>query len=234
MKRKYNKYNLEIVKNTFNTEGYELISVEYINPHVKLKYICPNGHKHKISWNKWLLGRRCPYCSKKVKYKLNDIRKIFKSNGYTLLTDVYDNVFAKLNYICDKGHVGYVTWHNWKTNGARCMKCKHEKMIGNGNPNWQGGISCEPYCYEWSFKEFKEYIKERDSNRCMNPDCWGNIHRLSIHHIDYNKKNCVPENLITLCASCNSRANKDREWHKAWYSVILQRRYNYQETTNAQ
>ena len=107
--------------------------------------------------------------------------------------------------------------------------CYHERLsvkrLAEGNPAWKGGISCEPYCYEWSFKEFKEYIKERDDNKCLNPDCFGNIHRLNVHHIDYNKKNCEPENLITLCASCNSRANKDREWHEAWYLAIIYRRY---------
>lgn len=226
------KPSIEFVKSEFKKEGYILLSTDYRNAHQKLNYVCSNNHEHKITWKLWRRGARCAYCSKRVKYRLDDIRKTFEADGYTLLTNVYKDVFAKLKYVCDKGHVGYVTWHNWKKNGARCIKCKCEKMLGEGNPNWKGGISCEPYCYEWFFKEFKEYIKERDGNRCLNPDCWGNIHRLSVHHIDYNKKNCGPENLITLCASCNSRANKDREWHEAWYSVILQRRYNYQETTN--
>ena len=101
---------------------------------------------------------------------------------------------------------------------------KSGKLMGFENPNWKGGISCEPYCDVWLDKEFKESIKERDGHQCLNPDCFGNIHRLSVHHIDYNKKNCKPENLITLCTSCNSRANKDREWHKSWYKAIIYRR----------
>ncbi len=55
--------------------------------------------------------------------------------------------------------------------------------------------------------------------------CFGNIHRLSVHHIDYVKKNCGPENLITLCASCDSRANKDRKWHTARYEALIYRRH---------
>ena len=27
------------------------------------------------------------------------------------------------------------------------------------------------------------------------------------YHINYNKKDCRPKNLITLCRSCNARAN---------------------------
>ena len=94
-------------------------------------------------------------------------------------------------------------------------------ISGPNNPSWKGGISCEPYCFEWSSKEFKDFIKERDGYSCLNPDCWKTSRRLSIHHIDYNKKNCDPSNLITLCTSCNSRANKDREWHTSWYQTIM-------------
>jgi len=108
----------------------------------------------------------------------------------------------------------------------KISKNKIGKCMGKNNSNWKGGISCEPYCQNWS-SDLKEYIKERDENRCLNPDCLGNIHRLSVHHIDYNKKNCEPQNLITLCTSCNSRANKDREWHEAWYQTIMYRRYDY-------
>lgn len=93
------------------------------------------------------------------------------------------------------------------------------------SPVWCGGTSFEPYCYEWSFKEFKDLIKKRDGDVCLNPDCRHNSKRLAIHHIDYNKKNCSPGNLITLCNSCNGRANGNRKWHKAWYQAIMYNRY---------
>ena len=50
------------------------------------------------------------------------------------------------------------------------------------------------------------------------------LHKLHVHHIDYNKKNCKKSNLITICRSCNSMANKDRSWHKAWYNAIMLQR----------
>ena len=104
------------------------------------------------------------------------------------------------------------------------MRKNHADFSLDKHPGWKGGISCEPYCFEWSSKEFKDMIKDRDENRCLNPDCWKSSYRLSAHHIDYNKKNCEPENLITLCVSCNSRANSEREWHKFWYTAIMERR----------
>ena len=102
----------------------------------------------------------------------------------------------------------------------------HADNSGPLNPNWKGGISCEPYCDVWADKEYKESILERDNHRCQNPDCWGTSERLSVHHIDYNKKNCRPENLITLCNSCNSRANKNREcWQKLYKDIMIKLGY---------
>ena len=95
------------------------------------------------------------------------------------------------------------------------------KMSGEGNPNWQGGLSYEPYCPLWKDKEYKDYIKERDSNKCSNPDCNGKSTRLCIHHINYDKKDCRPGNLITVCRSCNARANFNRGmWEMLYVEVI--------------
>jgi hypothetical protein len=97
---------------------------------------------------------------------------------------------------------------------------KSKKKIsrpGSANPNWKGGIACEPYCQVWGDQEYKESIKERDSYRCLNPLCNHECKYLCLHHIDYNKKNCTPLNLITLCKSCNSKANFDRPWYTSWY-----------------
>lgn len=98
-------------------------------------------------------------------------------------------------------------------------------IIGENNPNWRGGISCDPYCDAWHDKEYKEEIKKRDGYKCLNPDCYKNDDVLSVHHINYNKQDCRPLNLITLCRSCNARANFYRRWHKSWYEAIIYRRY---------
>jgi hypothetical protein len=38
------------------------------------------------------------------------------------------------------------------------------------------------------------------------------------NHIDYNKKNCNPNNLISLCNSCHSKTNFDRKY---WINYFL-------------
>jgi len=86
--------------------------------------------------------------------------------------------------------------------------------------DWDGFYDKE-YCCSWSDKEYKDSIKERDDYKCQNLDCWGTAKRLSVHHIDYDKKNCKPSNLIALCASCNTRANYNRPYWQELYSYIL-------------
>jgi len=161
------------------------------------------------------------------KTKIKDahfIRSEFEKESYVLLAKEYENCSQKFEYICPNGHKHSITWGNWKA-GWRCPVCFHIKLSGPNHPNWKGGISCEPYCDIWLDKDFKESIKERDNYTCQNPNCWGTVPGdLTVHHIDYNKKSCVPENLITLCRSCNSRANKDREWHTSYYKEIMRRR----------
>jgi len=84
------------------------------------------------------------------------------------------------------------------------------KLSGQNHFNWQGGISVEPYCDAWADREFKEDIKRRDDYTCQ---LCGSKEDLCIHHVDYDKKNCSPDNLLTLCRGCNTRVNFNR---KSW------------------
>ncbi len=71
----------------------------------------------------------------------------------------------------------------------------------------------------------KDYIFERDNYKCQNPKCETDPNhprgkRLAVHHIDYDKKNVEPRNLISICATCNAKANKDREHWKTFYQNL--------------
>lgn len=111
-------------------------------------------------------------------------------------------------------------------------KEKYSKSkLGNKNPsygkvgglafNWQGGKSFELYLPEFN-KELRNFIKNRDFHICQTPNCI-NTENLHIHHMDYNKKNNNPENLITLCHSCHSKTNGKNNrlyWFKYYFEII--------------
>ncbi len=86
--------------------------------------------------------------------------------------------------------------------------------------NWKDGISYEPYSIEWTEK-LRESIKRRDEYICQNTYCTKNSNILTVHHIDYNKKNCDEFNLITLCNSCNIKANYNRIRHHKFYKNLI-------------
>jgi hypothetical protein len=219
------KPTIEYVEELFKKEGYTLLSKKYINAQTKLYYQCSNNHEHSIIYNCWQRGIRCPTCAKKVKPTIGYVKECLEKENYILLSKEYVNSTTKLDYICSNNHNNNITWHGWNS-GNRCSICRSIKFSGSGNPNWKGGLSYEPYCPIWSDKEYKQYIRDRDGNKCLNPYCSKNNSRLTIHHIDYNKKNCSPSNLITVCNSCNARANTDRDWHTTWYQALVYMRYN--------
>jgi hypothetical protein len=116
------KLNIEFIRAEFAKEGYTLLTEVYENSRQRLKYICPKGHKHKISWCGWRGGNRCPFCANKAKLTIDFIRAEFAKEGYILLTTEYRNAHQKLDYICLKGHRHAITWNSWQR-GRRCPVC---------------------------------------------------------------------------------------------------------------
>jgi len=83
---------------------------------------------------------------------------------------------------------------------------------GENNSNWQGGKSFELYGKGWT-ETLKDLVRKRDNYTCClcgKPQ--GDITH-DVHHIDFNKKNCDPTNLITLCHNCHVKTtNKKRKY----------------------
>lgn len=89
---------------------------------------------------------------------------------------------------------------------------------GENSPMWKGGISFEPYSPDFNDK-LKRKIKIRDDYTCS--ICDKKSQKLAVHHIDYDKLNSNEKNLISLCYSCHSKTNSNREnWMKFFESII--------------
>lgn len=117
------RLNIKFIEKRFRDAGYILLEKTYKNVHQKLKFICPNGHKHSISWGNWQTGRRCFYCTGTVKPTINFIKSMFEKEGYKLLTKEYKNNRQKLEYVCPNNHHHSVSWNNRKDRMARCPYC---------------------------------------------------------------------------------------------------------------
>jgi hypothetical protein len=101
------------------------------------------------------------------------------------------------------------------------------RISGPNSCHWKGGIAFEPYCNIWGDKYFKEIIKDRDHHTCQRCGITEMLsfkvynQGLTIHHINYNKKDCHLDNLITICVSCNCTANFNREYWQNLYNFII-------------
>jgi len=88
---------------------------------------------------------------------------------------------------------------------------------GKLSPNWQGGKSFEPYTTDWT-EDLKESIRKRDKYVCqlcgIHQDELSNefCKKLDVHHIDYQKDNLNPNNLISLCHRCHGKTNSNRDY----------------------
>jgi hypothetical protein len=101
-----------------------------------------------------------------------------------------------------------------KITRKKISKSNIGKTRNNGSKShfWKGGIAFEPYSSDWT-KTLKRAIRERDNYICQKCSQYGNI----VHHIDYNKKNCNPNNLITLCQKCHNKTNFNRNY---WIGIF--------------
>ncbi len=97
------------------------------------------------------------------------------------------------------------------------------------------GIPYENSRYSQEFNyTLRETIRKRDNYICQNKDCnmteeehlivYGK--NLELHHIDYNGKNSINTNLITLCKQCNVRAGYNKSYWKRYYKEMINSIYN--------
>lgn len=106
-----------------------------------------------------------------------------------------------------------------------CSKeCMFNFTINENHPNWRGGISNLPYSFDFN-EELKELIRKRDNYQCQicgkkQIDLDSFHKKLSVHHVDYNKVNQNPDNLITLCSTCHMRTNFNREYWMNYFNQL--------------
>ena len=107
---------------------------------------------------------------------------------------------------------GNIPWNKGK---------KYPQVTGEKNCNWAGGISHELYSVDWT-QTLKRSIRERDKYICQLCGAPQGDEALSVHHIDYNKKNCNPVNLVSLCRTCHLSTNCRRKYWESYFTIQLE------------
>ena len=159
----------------------------------------------------------------------------------------HHNVRGKNNYVYGKGYLraknnnGMFNKNHSDISKSKISQNRSGKCLGNKNPMaqldvrlkvsgensylWCGGISFGQYS-----KKFNNYLKDKIRNRdnrickeCSKTEL-ENKEKLTVHHIDYNKQNCEEFNLITLCRSCNSKVNFNRNYWEEHFMKKLEER----------
>jgi len=136
---------------------------------------------------------------------------------------------------CDSCNKIFINKENKAKNRFCSMKCCNDYKRNHPEQyyTWLGGKSFEPYDIKFN-NNFKNNIRKRDNQVCM----LCGIHReklskaLAIHHINYDKKLSIPENCISLCDSCHSKTNANRENWIVFFQSILSKHYSYAYSDN--
>uniref|UniRef100_A0A6M3LWH2 Putative HNH endonuclease n=1 Tax=viral metagenome TaxID=1070528 RepID=A0A6M3LWH2_9ZZZZ len=110
--------------------------------------------------------------------------------------------------------------NNYYCDEVCSTKWRIAHFSGEGNPNWQGGFSQ----YAPGFNgALREEIKKRDNYTCQL--CGATEVELAVHHINYDKDNHLPSNLISLCTNtCHSRTNGNREYWMKYFTQVINER----------
>lgn len=115
----------------------------------------------------------------------------------------------------------------------RKLSESHKGKCGDKAPNWQGGLSFEPYCVLFN-NEFRERVRNFFGRKCI--EC-GKLEvendgkRLSVHHVNFDKESCCNNNtplFACLCTSCHMKTNHNREYYEERYTTLINEKYNGQ------
>jgi hypothetical protein len=182
----------------------------------------------------------CTECKKEFKTtnksRLKFQRNFCSSNCYTIYKEksgIFKNKQRKGHKLteehkekCRKASKG----NKYRLGSKHTLEWRNKQSLrrrGNQCNFWKGGIHKFRGQYGYNFTiQLKEKIRVRDNFKCQIcgvPELELNS-RLSIHHIDYNKKNSNENNLVSLCKSCH---NKTSIGDRIYYQKLLQRGESY-------
>ena len=156
-----------------------------------------------------------------------------ESRSKIKLKDEIDNRYGRLLVIERHGfnHRGRASWlckcdcgkttitiGDYLRDGRKqsCGCLQLESRTGPNSHLWKNGKSREHYPLGWT-GTLKEQIRLKDAYTCQACGIRQTKIKLSVHHLDENKNNIHPRNLMSLCRKCHTTIHHDKTgyWQKA-------------------
>ena len=209
---------------------------------------CSIECKRKADEKKWEIIT-CRYCGKKKKFKKSDNRKYCNGECWHKYqkTDEYINSIIKKATKKRLEKYNGSSWNKGIEKQqiiAKCLNCGKTFKVFKSQINEGHGKFCSRSCGtsgkfnnfyihgngrlkdrkkgyppKWTPK-LRKQIFQRDGGFCQ---ICGKLlvynYEKQVHHIDYNKKNCNPDNLILLCIHCHGKTQINRNY---WMDYFLE------------
>jgi len=178
----------------------------------------------------------CSFCGREYNIKKTRLDKNTINNycSNKCKTEALKTKIKKVCPICGKDF--FIQPHQMKKGyGIYCSsecygKWMSSNIKGENHPQWQGGISFEPYCILFNNK-FKERVREFFDNKCVICDKTKeeNGRALCVHHVNYDKETCCNDSerlFVPLCRSCHSKTNSHREYWQEYFTQLINKKYD--------
>lgn len=220
IKNKNHKENIKLFGITCLICKRKFLSLAY---HLTTHNITSREYKIKFGEDSILSEYLRNKISNTIQCKWDDIHSIYHTDEYKTKNIFFKDKHGINNPFYGKKHTDktkkIISLHHIDISGDK-NPMYDIRQFGDKNPNWKGGKSTS-FSYGIEFNnDLKKRIKERDLHRCFLCDT---PYELCVHHIDYNKGNSSPTNLITLCRRDNNLVNIHRGLWEEYFKIINNR-----------
>lgn len=135
-RNKSQKHTYEYVKSFIENDGFSLLSTEYANNKSPLTIECNNKHIYQQTFSDFAGGHRCRQCQYEnngdiFRKSYSEVKSYIEDEGYSLLSDIYNNSKKKLEIKCDGGHVFSMTFDSFAYANQRCPQCYLDRIREN-------------------------------------------------------------------------------------------------------